>query len=160
MIDYRLAAAVLTALGFAYFIHRAKTPEDLGHDPAQPFSPTSYSNDVMMFARAIAYAEGFYAQGSAPQRAHNPGALKVPGWTGPVTGAEGISVFSSDDAGWEALYRQLDLIVHGRSGIYSLGMSIADMARAWTATDQIPWATNVAARLGVSTSTRLSQVLA
>lgn len=134
--------------------------EPTGVDSPSPWGPTSFDRDVIAMGQAIAYAEGFYVQGSAPQRAHNPGAIKVPGWKGPITGSEGISVFTSDDEGWYALRRQIDLIADGRSGIYSLGMTIEDMARRWTATDQSAWAANVSRSLGVSTNTKLSQVLA
>jgi hypothetical protein len=151
---------MLAVIGFVLFVREQRSPDPIGGDRLSPWSPTSYSYEVQALARAIAYAEGFYSQGSAPQRAHNPGAIKVPGWTGPVTGSEGISVFASDDAGWEALYHQLDVIATGRSGIYSLGMTISEMARRWTATQQSAWASNVARSLGVSTNTQLAQVLA
>ena len=119
----------------------------------------SYSPAVQSLARAIATAEGFYRAGSAPARAHNPGAIKVPGWTGPTTGTQGISVFGSDAEGWAALHRQLQLIVDGDSGVYSLSMTIDGMAQRWTSTDAGPWAAIVAGQLGVSRQTRLSGVL-
>jgi hypothetical protein len=160
IVNTALLAAGAAAIGFAFFIRQGKSPDPVGSDPLSFWSPTSYSYEVTQLAQAIARAEGFYQSGSAPARAHNPGAIKVPGWTGPVTGSEGISVFTSDAQGWEALYRQLDLIADGRSGIYTLGMTITDMARRWTATAQSSWATTVASSLGVSTNTKLSQVLA
>lgn len=151
--------AALVLIGLAGYI-LTKGLQDIGFDSSDllPSAP-SYSWEIQQVAKAIAYAEGFYVQGSAPQRAHNPGALKVPGWKGATTGTEGISVFASDAEGWQALYRQLALIVSGASGIYSLNMSIGDMAKRWTATDQSAWANNVSSELGVSTSTRLTEVL-
>lgn len=130
-----------------------------GFDLSPYGGPTSYPDGIKRMAQAIARAEGFYVAGSVPQRAHNPGDLKVPGWTGPTLG-DNISVFATDDAGWNALYRQLYLILTGQSAYYNLDMTIADMARTWTATQQSAWGSNVAAALGVPTSTPLYMVLA
>lgn len=156
-------ALVATVAGIGLLIRQMRQIEPEPVEPSEQtpyWGPTSFDRDVIAMGQAIAYAEGFYVQGSAPQRAHNPGAIKVPGWKGPVTGSEGISVFTSDDEGWYALRRQIDLIADGRSNVYSLGMTIDEMARRWTATDQSAWSSNVARSLGVSTNTKLSQVLA
>ena len=122
--------------------------------------PTNYSPKVRAFADAIARAEGFYVAGSVPQRARNPGDLKIPNWTGPVLG-EGISVFESVDQGWNALYRQLQFIIDGRSRVYNLDFTIRDMGRKYTATltEQDAWANNVARVLNVPVDTPLWQVL-
>lgn len=98
---------------------------------------------ILTMAQAIAHAEGFYVPGTVPNRANNPGDLKVPGWTGPVTGAEGISVFPSADEGWRRLYFQLDLIRTGRSRVYSPNMTLGAMAARWTDTQQSAWLNNV-----------------
>lgn len=119
--------------------------------------PTSYDPALQRTAQAIARQEGWHVAGSIPQRANNPGNLKVPGQ--PTLPGTSITQFASPDLGWAALHRQLWLIVSGRSAYYSLDMSIADMARTWTATQQTEWATNVASFLGVPTSTRLVEVL-
>jgi len=71
-----------------------------------------------------------------------------------------ITLFPSADAGWSALYRQLMLILSGQSSYYYPDMTIAQMGRIWTTTEQEPWSTNVATFLGVPTSTPLWQVLA
>jgi hypothetical protein len=153
-------AVIATVVGFVLFIKRAQSPEPIGAWSDPLWSSASYPRSIVQFAQAIAHAEGFNVSGSAPDRAHNPGAIKVPGWSGPVTGTQGISVFASDDEGWQALYRQLNLIATQRSGVYTLNMTIEDMARRWTSTAQSAWAGHVASALGVSPSTRLSQVLA
>ncbi len=118
---------------------------------------TSYPEPIKNFARAIARQEGFNIAGSIPQRANNPGNLKngVPHLPG-----TSITQYSSADQGWAALHRQLYLILTGGSNYYTLDMSIEDMARVWTATEQGPWARNVAQFLGVPTSAPLWQVLA
>lgn len=132
-----------------------------------------HSTGLQEFAEAIASAEGFYVPGSAPQRANNPGDLKVPGWTGPVTGAEGVSVFGTPDEGWRRLYAQLQLIVNtgdpnaaaSRSHVYNLSMTIREMAAHWTDTQADNWTANVVAKMHafgaswVTENTRLSEVL-
>jgi hypothetical protein len=126
-----------------------------------PLGSASYSSSVVAVAQAIARAEGFYQQGSAPQRAHNPGSLKTPGWSGPTTGSAGINVYGSDDEGWSALYRQLDLIRAGNSNYYTRGMSISQMAATWTGNDNAAsWASIVSSSLGTSPSTTIGAVLA
>jgi hypothetical protein len=121
--------------------------------------PTAYPESIKAFARAIARAEGFYVPNSVPQRARNPGNLKMPNWQGPTI--NGISVFENVDQGWAALYRQLGLIVSGDSRHYTLDMTIAEMGETWTATvhEQAAWARNVAAAAGASVTDRLWQVL-
>lgn len=115
---------------------------------------------VRRLAFAIARAEGFGVPGAVPTRAHNPGDLKIPNWTGPVTGAEGISVFATDADGWTQLYRQLLRIVHGRSHVYTLDMTIWEMGIKWTDTHQSAWSHIVAETLGVPVTTTLRAILA
>jgi hypothetical protein len=100
------------------------------------------SSQIERFAKAIARAEGF----------------GIPGSTNRI--GEGITVFASDEEGWNALYHQLGLIAIGHSHVYSPSMTILEMAEKWTATvsQQQGWATNVAAYLGVPITTTLQQV--
>lgn len=120
---------------------------------------------VKTFAEAISVAEGFGVAGSLPQRAHNPGDLVMPGWTGPTLGAEHISVFADDATGWAALYRQLLLIVSGRSHVYGKDVNISQLAHKWTPVGSDEWARNVVAHLNahggpvVTIETRLSEVM-
>lgn len=120
--------------------------------------PTSYPEPIRRFAQAIARQEGFYVTGAVPQLANNPGDLKVPGM--PTLPGTSITKFSSVAAGWDALYRQLYLILTGRSTYYDLGMSIDEMSRIWTATEAAAWSRNVSSFLGVPSSTPLYEVLA
>lgn len=115
-------------------------------------------------AVAISVAEGFNLADSVPRRAHNPGDLVCPWLTGETLGAEGIHVFPNDDAGWDALEHQLDLIRAGASEVYDKDMTIQEMANHWTRTEPQAWATNVAQwfyRRGrqVTVRTLLSEVL-
>lgn len=119
------------------------------------------SGKVQAFAEAIARAEGFYIAGSLPQRLKNPGDLKVPGTrTDP---ASGLTVYESVDQGWQALYKQLGLIVSGRSSNFWPSMTIRQMGNVYApaADRNIPgaWAQNVANYLGVPVDTPLAAVL-
>ena len=114
---------------------------------------------IQQLAQAIARAEGFGVAGAIPTLAHNPGDLVIPGWEGDTLGSAGISVLPDDQTGWARLYHQLQLIVDGRSHVYSLDDSISDMADKWTTTDQEAWANNVAGALGVSPDVTLREIL-
>jgi hypothetical protein len=115
---------------------------------------------VNAFATAIAYAEGFYVNGSRPQRNHNPGDLTID-TVGLGVGKDGpFIVYANDADGWTALKRQVQLILTNTSSIYNTDMTIQDMANRYTATDQAAWALNVAGKLGVSPDTKISTILA
>lgn len=93
---------------------------------------------LLALARAIAHAEGYGIPGAIPTVRNNPGNLKLPSSDGAIT------TFPTAAEGWAALERQLRLILSGQSRFYNVGMSIADMASVWTATEQTFWARNVA----------------
>jgi hypothetical protein len=114
---------------------------------------------IKLFARAIAYAEGFGVPNAIPTVRNNPGDLKLPRDGG------AISTFPTVADGWDALYRQLQLIVSGRSSYYSIDMTIAAMGRVWTATEQQAWTSNVVSYLrehgvpSASSATTLAEIL-
>lgn len=122
-------------------------------DPSLAFDPwattidmnnTGFPSTTIDLAMAIAHAEGFYVPGTVPNRAHNPLDLKIPHWTGPVTGAENISVFADDVTGWGYAYRQIQLIADGRSAHYRPALdTFATMGRTWTDSAQSAWVNNV-----------------
>jgi len=117
------------------------------------------AQSVYKLADAIAFAEGFYASGSnRPKRNNNPGNLSLDlGF--PSVGMDGILVkFASLDDGWAALHKQISMMLNGTSQIYNADMTIADVASRYTATEQESWANNVAARLGVPVTTRISEI--
>lgn len=125
---------------------------------------TSYTIDgiadtpIGRFAEAIAIAEGYYDGDTVPRRANNPGALKL---GEPAIGAAGgnrITAFTTAAEGWDRLYRQLRLIVEGRSAHYTLSSTIEQMGLTWSGGDR-NWAVNVAAVLNVPTSAQLGTVL-
>lgn len=111
------------------------------------------------FATAIAYAEGFYVNGSRPQRNNNPGDLTFD-TIGKGIGKDGpFIVYRTVEDGWDALKRQVSLILTNTSSIYNTDMTISDMAEHYTATEQSAWAMNVASKLGVSPDTKISAIL-
>src|SRR5208283_1184150 len=77
-------------------------------------------------AKAIARTEGFYKAGTLPNRFHNPGDIRAaqgthfPGQVG--LNKHGYVIFKSDDAGWAALYHQIDKMVAGESTHYTVNM--------------------------------------
>lgn len=89
------------------------------------------------FANAIAFAEGYGVPGAIPTVRNNPGDLKLPADGGQITS------FATPADGWEALYRQLDLIRTDGSRYYASTMTIGQVARIWTATEQTAWTNNV-----------------
>jgi hypothetical protein len=113
---------------------------------------------IERFAQAIAYAEGFNVAGSVPQRNHNPGDLKISSVPNVGRDRDGHLIFATDADGWLALRRQVEYIVSGQSSVYTLEMTIAQMAAKyaeWSGN----WARNVAARLNVTEGTTLRAVL-
>jgi len=113
---------------------------------------TEVDTRVKKIAEAIAAAEGYYVSGSLPQRLNNPGSLK---------GSDGkLVAFASAQDGWNALYRQVQLILLGASKWYTPDMSIEEIARVYTGGDKPDvWASIVAAKLGVTPDTPISQVV-
>jgi len=112
---------------------------------------------VQRIAKAIATAEGFYASGSLPQRANNPGDLER-GDLGNGT-INGKTVYPSASQGWEALYKEVELILDGRSAYYKPTSSISEIAVTYTGSDNASaWAQNVADTLGVDIDTQIGQV--
>ena len=112
---------------------------------------------ICKIADAIAFAEGYFVPGSRPRRNNNPGDLErdVTGkgiaWDGPYV------IYATTQDGREALQHQVRLMFSG-SHIYKPSMTIAAVARRYTATDSAIWALNVAARLGVTVATRLDEI--
>jgi len=65
---------------------------------------------VSKLAEAIAHEEGFYVEGSLPQRNHNPGDLRHGnGEVHPDNQPDAVGSFPDDATGWAALERQLVL---------------------------------------------------
>lgn len=108
------------------------------------------SDRVRRIALAIARAEGFYVAGSISQTRHNPGNITDTSGT--------IRTYLTDADGWAALHDYIERVIAGRHPAYPAGVTIAEAARIYTATQQAEWAYNVAAILGVSQDTPLAEV--
>lgn len=119
---------------------------------------------IERFAIAIAHEEGFYVNGSIPQRSKNPGDLTDDGNIGngviETDGPDGakITIYSSIVDGWNALYRKLRRMFAGASEVYLLSMSLTQVGMEWSGTST--WGSNVAAELGVSSDTTLAELAA
>lgn len=114
---------------------------------------------VKLFAQGIAIAEGFFVTGSRPQRNNNPGDLTVD-TTGTGIGKDGpFIVYATETDGWEALYKQVEMMFTNASRIYNSNMTIRQIAEKYTTTDQLAWAQNVARTLGISIDTPISTLI-
>jgi len=122
---------------------------------------TAWPTDrIKRIAEAIARAEGYYVIGSIPRQYNNPGNLKPVGLNS--VGAAGIRRFDTPEAGWNALYKQVDLMLTNRSSVYTSEMSIGEVAAHYVGMndpDAVNWARNVATFLGVDVSTRLEEIV-
>ena len=120
------------------------------------------SGAVQKIAKAIAIAEGFYKQGSLPQRANNPGDLE----RGDIGYGiiDGKTVYPSASQGWSALYAQVQAMLDNSSKIYGPTWTIQDVANEYVSgqqnptTDSTAWAQNVADTLGVDTETQIGTI--
>ncbi|OFW99444.1 MAG: hypothetical protein A3E78_04280 [Alphaproteobacteria bacterium RIFCSPHIGHO2_12_FULL_63_12] len=152
------AAAILGMAGAGVLVvTRAATAAQDDDRPAEGF-PVTYSNQIRRFADAIAYAEGFYAAGNPiPRRLNNPGDLKASAVPSIGKDASGHLEFATIADGWEALHRQLWLIVVGKSRVYTLDMTLEQMGAKYA--EGPTWASNVAQRLGCGRTATLRSLL-
>ena len=122
---------------------------------------------IVKISKAIAKAEGFYAipgvssGHSRPARNHNPGDLTIDTieqGSGIDQGLHNSYVFYADnELGFAALRQQIRLMYDG-SKIYNPDMTILEIAKKYTATDQEAWARIVAQELKVSIDTKLKDL--
>ena len=104
------------------------------------------------FAEAIAQAEGFGIPGAIPTVNHNPGDLKIPG----SRLVKGHTFFTTDEAGWNALFRQIGLMRSGKSRVYKPDFTFEQVARKY-AEGWRNWLANVTRVLGVTPQMTLRQ---
>jgi hypothetical protein len=149
--------AVIVALGVVLIVMGKPKENDAELAVAPDAFPESFN--LVRLAQAISRAEGYGIAGAIPTLANNPGNLVIPGWTGATLGAERISVFESAEIGWQRLYKQIELIISGRSRVYTLDDTIYSMGGRWAPHDPLTWANNVAAALGVAPEMTLRALL-
>lgn len=153
-----IALAVIGAAGAGlYFLNKggALKGTPVG-DAVDAVTSTFDPTDAL--AKAIATAEGFYVDGSRPQRNHNPGDMTAD-LIGKAVGTDGpFVVYANDDDGWQNLKAQIGKWFDGSSRNADSSSTIADLAGFYTNTEQSAWANNVANALGVSTDTSISDI--
>jgi hypothetical protein len=116
-------------------------------------------------AQAIANAEGFGPLENIPTRANNPGDLKLGDKYGLGLLGEGITVFPNAALGWAALEdNECGYWLEGKSHLYLLDDSFLTIGHTWVdgpnapvSVESVNWARNVAAYLGVNTTTTLRE---
>jgi hypothetical protein len=115
------------------------------------------SDQVKQIAQAIANAEGFGVAGAIPTHAHNPGDLEL-GDLGNGT-INSKTVFASDQDGWNALYKQVELMISGGSSHYQPTDTWRRIAMTWTGDpqDYVNWLSNVTGSLGVDPDSTLGE---
>jgi hypothetical protein len=117
---------------------------------------------VKKVAEAIAVAEG-YGKPGPTQQANNPGNLARGDvgcgciQTGGPHGAL-ITKYANAAEGWTALTNQVGMMLNGKSHVYSINMSIAEVAQKWCGDPN--WAFNVARCLEVNPLTTLAELIA
>jgi hypothetical protein len=110
---------------------------------------------VLRFSEAIATAEGFFVNGSRPQRKNNPGDIMSHGE---------YVVYSSIAEGWQALYALVYKMFYGGSLYYNPTMTISQVAYYYADGKDDPdgaanWAQNVANYMGVTPDTTLNSLM-
>lgn len=114
------------------------------------------SEKVWAFARAIATAEGWDNPAYRYRHLNNPGNIK-----GTVNGTFQLLSYPTEADGWNALIRQIEIMVSGRSRYYSAEMTLEEVARIYTGeAAYMNWARNVSRKLGVPTTATLGEILA
>ena len=104
--------------------------------------------DVIAIANAIARAEGYYVKNSIPMILNNPGDIEN------SLGAK--IVFATEADGWDALYKQIELMISGRSHVYKPTMSWIDIGKLYDGEKLfMNWVENVTKLLGVEPTSTL-----
>lgn len=118
---------------------------------------------IDLFAEGIAVAEGFFVAGSRAARNHNPGNLTVD-ITDTAVNKDGMfMVYANDTDGWNALRKQVELILTNASTIYNSQMTLRQIAQKYASTsppnEQLNWAINVANKLGIDIDTPVATLV-
>ncbi len=110
------------------------------------------SDVVRRIANAIAIAEGYYVAGSLPHRRNNPGSI-----VDPATGQ--LRQYPSPEAGWDALYWQVERMLSGESPYYPRGITLRQAAVIYTGNDNPEgWARTVSQHTGIPLDAVLAEI--
>lgn len=119
---------------------------------------TYWPSNVIKIAQAIAKAEGFGIPDAIPTRANNPGDLTgADAGSFPTFGTmneDGVIHFAHVEDGWTRLYVKVARMLAGQSEVYPLDWTLDQVGMEYSHGD-LNWAKNVAADLGIPTSTTL-----
>lgn len=143
--------SILILLGFgAYLVSKysGSGSSDSNLQTSWSAGPVS-SGFVSAMSAAIANAEGYNVPGSVAQRSNNPGNIKTGG---------SIATYATPSDGWTALNTQVQRMADGSSQYYAPGMTIGQVGDKYSGGDP-NWASNVAAALGVSIDTTISDLV-
>jgi hypothetical protein len=113
-----------------------------------------------VLAKAIARAEGFYVKSTIPNRLHNPGDIRshsLHAYPGQIGLKHGYVVFKNDRAGWVALEHQITRMAEGSSKIYNVNMTLNQFSHRYA--ESPTWVKNVSSILGVTSNTRMWEIL-
>jgi hypothetical protein len=115
-------------------------------------TPLGISDErIRRIAYAISKAEGYGVAGAIPTVRNNPGNIK--------NKAGVIATYPTPAAGWEALYKQVRLMLTGKSAYYKPTMTLEAIAKIYTGeAAYMNWARNVARVLNVQTTTTLAEI--
>jgi hypothetical protein len=160
-----LAIGAAVAIGLSAIANGAGSSTPSFASVVPVFAMAVPGDRVGILAQAIATAEGYYAPGdreghSLPRWLNNPGSLKKPALGAeslPTWKETGLIVFPNERMGWDALKHQVDLMVTGKSSVYSPSDSILDVARKYADGD-LNWGENLARQLGISLSCTLGEI--
>jgi len=111
---------------------------------------------VSDLAQALANMEGWNVSGSLAQVNNNPGNLRPAGQAGVVGTNKGYAVFSTPEAGWTALQRQIALNAARGDTLQSFIYSYAPPSENQTSS----YLSYLVSKLGVSPSTPLTALQA
>jgi hypothetical protein len=113
--------------------------------------------NVIQFANAIKVAEGSDPAWNNPGdlTGADRGTFQVVG----LANAEGVWKFMYPEDGWNALCIKVERMLTGRSRVYPLTMTLAEVGMQYSGGDP-NWAENVAAELSIPITTTLAEWVA
>jgi hypothetical protein len=138
-----------------FCLWRRSDPFDAGEGTWRCFAATRGLGDINTVAQTIQTVEGYYP-GPVSYTNNNPGNLKYAGQAGATQGANGFAVFSTYDAGYQALVNQINLDA-------SRGQTIAQFtsiyAPAADNNNPTSYAATIANATGLSVNDPLSEAI-
>jgi hypothetical protein len=121
-------------------------------------SVTGQKEIIEKMANAIKTFEG-WNEGSTSYRNNNPGNLKFANQNGAIGKDErGHAIFSSYEAGWNALIRQITAAFNNTSKVYNEYFSLYEFFSKYAEMNSVEYAQYVANQLGVDPNITLKEL--